>query len=93
MLFTSVHILDSLHKCHYNVFMLQLLCVSNYWQWIWVRNVIALSLTFHYSPKVNCTLKHSIMTACYVSVVAKGHLESSIVFFGKRLDINLDKRV
>ncbi len=29
MLFTSVHILDSMYKCHYNVFMLQLLCVSN----------------------------------------------------------------
>ncbi len=26
--FKSVHILDSINKCHYNVFMLQLLCVS-----------------------------------------------------------------
>ncbi len=24
--FKSVHILDSINKCHYNVFMLQLLC-------------------------------------------------------------------
>ncbi len=45
--FKSVHILDSINKCHYNVFMLQLLCVSNYWQWIWMRNWIALSVTFH----------------------------------------------
>ncbi len=29
--FKNVHILDSMYKCHYNVFMLQL-CVSNYWQ-------------------------------------------------------------
>ncbi len=28
--FKSVHILDSINKCHYNVFMLQLLCVSIY---------------------------------------------------------------
>ncbi len=43
--------MDSLNKCHYNVFMLQILCVSNYWQWIWMRNWISLSVTFHYSPK------------------------------------------
>ncbi len=26
--FKSVHILDSINKCHYNVFMLQLLCAA-----------------------------------------------------------------
>ncbi len=44
-------------------------------------------------PNNDCTLKHSIITACYVSLVTKGHSESPSVFFGKRLDINLDTRV
>ncbi len=29
--FKSVHILDSMYKCHYYVFMLQLLCVLHQW--------------------------------------------------------------
>ncbi len=45
-------------------------------------------------PKIMTTLKHSIITALYVSLVTKGRLESpKFTFFWKRLDIKLDKHV
>ncbi len=42
-------------------------------------------------PKIMTTLKHSIITALYVT---KGRLESpKFTFFWKRLDIKLDKHL
>ncbi len=51
------------------------------------------SYKFNLSLNYDCTVKHSRITAFYVSLVTKGRLESPSVFFGKHLDINLDKRV
>ncbi len=92
MLFTSVHILDSMYKCHYNVFMLQLMCQQFLTVHLYKKSDSSkcnLSMSQHY----DCKLKHSRITAFYVSLVTKGYLESPCVFFGKRLDTNLDKCV